>query len=92
MKTKVIILNKHKKEQARCNRNEYFSKYAIFDNDGAFKRMAEGSPLVICIDGSYYYVSELAKIAIKGASIIENFITDCREPILFGTPLRFIWR
>ena len=85
-----IILKAECKKSAYCDRNEYFKKYGEFDNQGCFKRLHNGSPLVINIDGAYYYYDKL--VPFFGCIALDEYRRELKDPINVGTPPVFIWR
>lgn len=95
MKIRNIVLDTKRKNVARIDRNEYFKKYGIYDNEGNYKKLTVGSPVVICIDGLYYDLNKLCTICIKGKDLLEEFIRDCKAPIFdIGITTfipKFIW-
>lgn len=86
-----IILNSNCKKDAYCNREEYFLKYGEFDKQGCFKKLKHGAPLVINIDGTYYYYDKL--LPYFGCVAFDNYR---REMLSAQTnevlPPLFIWR
>lgn len=92
MSKEIIVLDKNKKWFAYCDRNEYFKKYGIYDNNGYFKKLADGCPVIICICGSYYYLNKLSEIVIHNNTVMDSFIRECKSPIPVFTPPVFIWR
>ena len=57
-----IYLDSSKKKLAIANREQWFEKYAIFDKEGCFKKMSNGAPNIINIEGTYYYIEKLYEI------------------------------
>lgn len=89
MRTK-IILRKECKKSAICNRDEYFKKYGEYDNNSCFKKMQTGAPLVINIDGTYYYYDKL--IPAFGCITFDEYRMELKSPMSGGYPPVFIWR
>lgn len=94
MKTREIVLDSKRKNYAKIDRNEYFRKYGIYDDAGNYKKMMIGTPIIICIEGSYYDLNRLSSICIRGGGVLDSFINDCRSPSIMSstTSVRFIWR
>ena len=88
MRTK-IILRKECKKAALCDRDEYFKKYSEYDKQGCFKKMQAGAPLIINIDGSYYYYDKLTPFF--GCVAYDEYRTELMSPMR-GFPPVFIWR
>ena len=88
MRTK-IILRKECKKAALCNRDEYFKKYSEYDKQGCFKKMQAGAPLVVNIDGVYYYYDKL--MPFFGCVAYDEYRTELMSPMR-GCPPVFIWR
>ena len=88
MRTK-IILRKECKKAAHCDRDEYFKKYGEYDKQGCFKKMQTGAPLVINIDGVYYYYDKL--IPAFGCIALDEYRMELKSPVS-GFPPIFIWR
>lgn len=84
-----IILKKECKKDAYCDREEYFKKYGEFDNNGCFKRMQVGAPLVININGAYYYYDKL--VPYFGCISLDEYGRELKSPAN-GLPPIFIWR
>ena len=90
---RTIVLDSKRRNDARVDRNEYFKKYGIYDNNGNYKKMMVGAPIIICIEGSYYDLNKLSSICIKGGRMLDGFIMDCKNPSKFSmTSIRFVWR
>lgn len=88
MRTK-IILRKECKNAALCDRDEYFKKYSEYDKQGCFKKMQAGAPLIINIDGSYYYYDKL--VPFFGCVAYDEYRMELMSPMR-GYPPVFIWR
>ena len=91
MMKKKIFLDSNKKSQAIADRAAYFEKYSIVDNQGCFKKLAQGAPVIKNIDGSYYYIDLLPSICISGASYLDEFIREIKAPSELGDRYIFIW-
>lgn len=89
MRTK-IILRKECKKSALCDRDEYFKKYSEYDKQGCFKKMQAGAPLVINIDGAYYYYDKL--VPFFGCVAYDEYRMELMSPISGGYTPVFIWR
>lgn len=89
MRTK-IILKKDCKKSALCDRNEYFKLYSEVDNHECFKRMQKKPPLVINIDGSYYYYDKL--VPAFGCTSYDDYRRELLDPCSKELPPIFIWR
>ena len=88
MRTK-IILRKECKKAALCDRDEYFKKYGEYDKQGCFKKMQAGAPLIINIDGDYYYYDKLTPFF--GCVAYDEYRMELMSPVR-GYPPVFIWR
>jgi hypothetical protein len=88
MKTKIVLKASCKKD-AYCNREEYFKLYGVYDKQGCFKGMQNGAPLVINIDGSYYYYDKL--VPAFGCITLDEYGRELKSPVN-GCPPIFIWR
>lgn len=89
MKRQKIILNAKCKKDAYCNRDEYFKLYGVYDKQGCFKGMQNGAPLVINIDGTYYYYDKL--VPAFGCITLDEYGRELKSPVN-GCPPIFIWR
>lgn len=89
MRTK-IILRKECKKAALCDRDEYFKKYGEYDKEGCFKKMQASAPLVINIDGVYYYYDKL--IPDFGCVAFDEYRMELKSPESSGKGTVFIWR
>lgn len=89
MRTK-IILRKECKKSAICDRDEYFKKYGEYDKEGCFKKMQANAPLVINIDGVYYYYDKL--IPDFGCVAFDEYRMELKIPESSGKGTVFIWR
>lgn len=90
MKRQKIILNAKCKKDAYCNRDEYFKLYGVYDKQGCFKGMQNGAPLVINIDGSYYYYDKL--VPFFGCILFDEYRRELKSPSMGVFPPIFIWR
>lgn len=86
-----IYLDKNKRKQAICNREEYFLKYSKNTSRTNNYSLVKGAPLVINIDGIYYYYDKLPVLYSNGK--YENY----RRELLFPSNdskdlVEFIWR
>ena len=90
MKKTKIILKASCKKDAYCDRDEYFKKYGEYDKQGCFKKMQEGAPLVINIDGIYYYYDKL--IPAFGCITLDEYRRELKTPSKGIYPTIFIWR
>lgn len=90
MKRQKIILNSSCREDAICDREEYFKKYGEFDEKGCFKRMQTGSPLIINIGGTYYYYDKL--VPFFGCITYDNYRRELKSPSKGKSSPIFIWR
>jgi len=88
--TKKIVLNAKCKKSAICDREEYFKKYGEYDNQGCFKRMRPGAPLVINIGGNYYYYDKL--VPYFGCTSYDDYRRELKSPYNKGLEMIFIWR
>lgn len=89
MKRNIIYLDKKYKKAAYCDRDEYFKKYGEYDKEGCFKKMQTNAPLVINIDGVYYYYDKL--IPDFGCVAFDEYRMELKSPEC-GCPPVFIWR
>ena len=89
MRTK-IILRKECKKAALCDRDEYFEKYSEYDKQGCFKKMQAGAPLIINIDGAYYYYDKL--VPFFGCVAYDEYRMELMSPANIHQPVLFIWR
>lgn len=89
MKTKIVLKASCKKD-AYCDRDEYFKKYGVYDKQGCFKGMQAGAPLVINIQGVYYYYDKL--IPAFGCITLDEYRMELKSPTSGGYPPVFIWR
>lgn len=90
MKKTKIILKASCKKDAYCDRDEYFKKYGEYDKQGCFKNMQNGTPLVINIDGSYYYYDKL--IPAFECITLDEYRRELKTPSKGIYPPVFIWR
>lgn len=90
MKNK-IYLDKKRRNEALCNRDEYFMKYSEFDRSGSFKKMTNGSPLVLNIDGSYYYFDKLP-VCRESENLYEDYRMDLKNPTNIHAKVFFVWK
>jgi len=86
-----VYLDKNCKKAAYCDRNEYFTKYGEFDKNGSFKKMQNGSPKVINIQGTYYYIDKL-KAIFSSRQLLDRYISELNSPQMSMKRLIFIWR
>lgn len=91
MKKMKIILKVSCKKDAYCNREEYFLKYGEFDKQGCFKGMQKGAPLILNIDGFYYYFDKL-EVYKESESLYEDYIRELKNPTNIPVRVFFIWR
>ena len=89
-KNSYVYLDKNCKKDAYCDRNEYFKKYGEFDKNGSFKKMSVGTPKVICIDGTYYYIDKL-KTTFQSRLIFDRYISELNSPVQGFKIIVFIW-
>lgn len=89
MKMKIVLKASCKKD-AYCDREEYFKKYGEYDGNGCFKRMQPGAPLVININGAYYYYDKL--VPSFGCIALDEYRMELKSPTSSGFPPVFIWR
>ena len=85
-----IVLKASCKKDAYCDREEYFNLYGVYDKQGCFKGMQNGAPLVINIDGSYYYYDKL--IPFFGCVALDEYRMELKSPSNGAYPPVFIWR
>ena len=90
MKKTKIILKASCKKDAYCDRDEYFKKYGEYDKQGCFKNMQNGTPLVINIDGIYYYYDKL--IPFFECITLDEYRRELKSPSKGIYPPVFIWR
>ena len=90
MKRMKIVLRASCKKDAYCNREEYFKKYGEYDNQGCFKKMKQGSPIVININGVYYYYDKL--VPFFRCLAFDEYRRELLSPIDSSLPPVFIWR
>ena len=88
MKMKIVLKASCKKD-AYCDREDYFKLYGVYDKQGCFKGMQNGAPLVINIDGSYYYYDKL--VPFFGCITLDEYGRELKNPVN-GLPPIFIWR
>lgn len=84
-----IVLKASCKKDAICDREEYFKLYGVYDKQGCFKGMQNGAPLVINIEGTYYYYDKL--IPAFGCITLDEYGRELKLPVN-GCPPIFIWR
>lgn len=85
-----IILDKNKSKNAICDREEYFKKYGEYDNNGEFRKLQNGAPIIVNIDGTYYYYDKL--IPAFGCITYDEYRRELKSPIAAGLPPLFIWK
>jgi hypothetical protein len=85
-----IILDKNKSKNAICDREEYFKKYGEYDSNGDFRKLQNGAPLIVNIDGTYYYYDKL--IPAFGCITYDEYRRELKSPIAAGLPPLFIWK
>lgn len=91
MKKTVITLKASCKKAAYCNREEYFLKYGEFDKNGCFKGMQNGAPLILNIDGFYYYFDKL-EVYRESERLYEDYRRELKNPMNVPARVFFIWR
>ena len=89
MKMKIVLKASCKKD-AYCDREEYFKKYGEYDGNGCFKRMQPGAPLVININGAYYFCNKL--VPSNGCIAFDDYLRELKNPSKGVYPPVFIWR
>lgn len=90
VKRMKIILKISCKKDAYCNREEYFKKYGEYDNNGEFRKLQNGAPVIVNIDGTYYYYDKL--IPAFGCITYDEYRRELKSPIAAGLPPLFIWK
>lgn len=85
-----IILDKSKSKNAICDREEYFKKYGEYDSNGDFRKLQNGAPVIVNIDGTYYYYDKL--IPVFGCITYDEYRRELKSPIAAGLPPLFIWK
>ena len=85
-----IILDKNKSKNAVCDREEYFKKYGEYDGNGDFRKLQNGAPIIVNIDGTYYYYDKL--IPAFGCITYDEYRRELKSPIAAGLPPLFIWK
>lgn len=85
-----IVLKASCKKDALCNREEYFNLYGVYDKQGCFKEIQNGAPLVVNIDGFYYYYDKL--VPLFRCLAYEEYRRELKSPIAAGLPPIFIWK
>ena len=91
MKSK-IYLDKRQRKQATCNREEYFLKYSKNTSRTNSYSLSKGAPLIINIDGIYYYYDKLP-VLYSSKDEYENYRRELLLPSNGSKDLiEFIWR
>lgn len=90
MKNK-IYLDKKRRAEALCNREEYFMKYSEFDKQGCFKKIVNGAPVILNIDGHYYYFDKLP-VCRGSEDLYEDYRRGLKNPTNIHDRVFFIWR
>ena len=90
MKRQKIVLNAKCKKDAYCNRDEYFKLYGVYDKQGCFKGLQNGAPLIININGTYYYYDKL--VPFFGCITFDEYGRELKSPSKGAYPPVFIWR
>lgn len=90
MEIQKIILCYNSRKDAVCDREHYFKTYGEFDDKGFFKKLRSGAPLVINIDGIYYYYDKL--VPFFGCIDYYTYRRELLSPSKDIMPPIFIWR
>lgn len=90
MKNK-IYLDKKRRTEALCNREEYFMKYSEFDKQGSFKKITNGAPAILNIDGFYYYFDKLP-VCRGSEDLYEDYRRELKNPTNIPARVFFIWK
>ena len=85
-----IILDKNKSKNAVCDREEYFKKYGEYDSNGGFRKLQNGAPLIVNINGTYYYYDKL--IPAFECITYDEYRRELKSPTAVGLPPLFIWK
>jgi len=86
-----IILDKNKSKNAICDREEYFKKYGEYDSNGEFRKLQNGAPIILNIDGYYYYFDKLP-VYRESETLYEDYRRELKNPSNIPTRVFFIWR
>lgn len=86
-----IYLDKKRRNEALCNRDDYFMKYSELDRSGSFKKMTNGSPFVLNIDGFYYYFDKLP-VYRESESLYEEYRRELKNPSNIKSKFFFVWK
>lgn len=79
------------REHKIVDQKSFYDKYG---RKSGYK-MFSGTPLIICIEGTYVKVDDLANLLINRsqASIVNAWISATKQPLISEPPfIRFYWR